>query len=149
MKSASLPILLIACATVLPACGGDDTADGTNAASGASSSGGDNSQANGCTAFTAGTDVSFTFTQYTPACIKVAKGGTVTFKGAMASDTFAVHPLQGGAATETMGTPDDSSPIGHVTAGTEKAITFPTAGTFGFYCTAHVSVGMRGAVQVE
>jgi plastocyanin len=145
MKSA-LSILLAALAMVSAGCGGDDTSDG------ATTTGGDahlsGPQMNGCTDadLKSVTEIAFSGTTYTPNCVKVAKGGTVTWKG-----DFVSHPLQGGASegTGTPGTPDSSSPIGSVTMGMEKAITFPASGTFGFYCTVHGGVGMRGAILVE
>jgi plastocyanin len=78
--------------------------------------------------------------KYSPACIKIAKGSSVTFSG-----SFMNHPLSGG----TSGTPDASSPITHTMTGTSADFTFSEAGTFPYYCDFHFSSGMEGAIFVE
>jgi plastocyanin len=77
---------------------------------------------------------------YSPACIKIKTGQSVTWNG-----NFAGHPLQGGSA----GTPDPQSPIGLTNSGTMKTVTFSKSGTYPYYCTIHYSVGMVGTVFVQ
>jgi plastocyanin len=77
---------------------------------------------------------------YSPACLLVAKGATVTFTG-----SFTVHPLQ----ASTRGT--TGNPIPSTSSGTAATATFAAAGFFPFYCTVHGSdsgTGMAGVVQV-
>jgi plastocyanin len=71
--------------------------------------------------------------QYSPACVKVHMGSTVTWNG-----SFTNHPL----------TPDGTgNPIPSTSAGTTPVtVTFPTAGSYGFHCQFHAS--MLGAVFV-
>jgi plastocyanin len=69
---------------------------------------------------------------YTPSCIKVHAGATVTWNGDLAS-----HPLE----------PDGSgNPIVSTSSGTSVTFTFPTDGSFGFHCAFHST--MLGAVFV-
>jgi len=106
-----------------------------------SSPGGDDAGAtvNGCSAFTDGTTVTGpsgpTPAQYSPACVHVKVGQSVTF-----NLDFSDHPMQpfGG---------DTGNPIQETTSGTTATFTFASAGTFGFHCEAHPSI-MQGAVQV-
>jgi len=88
------------------------------------------------------TTVTFDATKvYTPACLKVAKGATVTFSGA-----FSSHPL----AASTRGT--SGNPIPSTNSGTTKAVAFPAAGFFPYYCTFHgntAGANMAGVVWVE
>ena len=78
--------------------------------------------------------------KYNPPCITIKTGTSVTFEG-----TFGGHPLAGGNA----GQPDATSPITSTTSGTTATFTFPTAGSFPYYCTAHFSSGMQGAIFVQ
>jgi plastocyanin len=83
---------------------------------------------------------------YSPKCVRVAAGATVTFKGDdSGTGDFVFHPLQGGR----VGRPDPMSPFGFVNTGSEKSFTMDTPGAYGYYCTAHASAGMYGAVFVE
>lgn len=111
---------------------------------GSSDSGSDSAAPiNGCTTFTDDTASGGTVTgptgatpaQYTPNCVHVKVGGTVTF-----NSDFANHPLGAFGG-------DTPNPITNTATGTTVAITFPAAGTFGFQCQAHPSI-MFGAVQV-
>lgn len=74
--------------------------------------------------------------QYSPACITIAVGQSVTWTGA-----FGSHPLEqfGG---------DASMWITSTTSGTTATFSFPVGGTYGFHCSAHPSV-MQGAVFVK
>jgi plastocyanin len=78
--------------------------------------------------------------KYMPACIRIKPGSSVTFTG-----SFASHPLVGG----TDGTVDASSPITQTTTGMTATFNFPHAGTFPYFCAAHYTLGMEGAVFVE
>jgi plastocyanin len=78
---------------------------------------------------------------YTPECIFIRAGGSVTFTG-----DFAMHPLQPSATRGTTG-----SPIMPVSSGTSVTITFPSPGFYPYYCLFHgaeVGAGMSGVVQV-
>lgn len=98
---------------------------------------------NGCDTFTDATSGSATVNgptgatpaQYSPNCVHIKTGQTVTF----ALD-FTDHPMQpfGG---------DTPSPILETTSGTSVQFTFANAGTFGFQCEAHPGT-MHGAIQV-
>jgi plastocyanin len=94
---------------------------------------------------TADSNVTITFggslgLKYAPACIKIAKGNSVTFSG-----SFSSHPLSGGAD----GNKDTSSPIAETSTGSSATFTFANAGTFPFFCEYHFSSGMEGAVFVQ
>ncbi len=98
---------------------------------------------------TASTSTTVTFGDtlvYDPACIRIKAGSSVTFMG-----DFGVHPLQGGTVSGSP-KPDAASPIkltmGSADGGMSAAFTFPAAGNFGYYCTVHGSIGMKGAVFV-
>ena len=73
--------------------------------------------------------------QYTPNCVKIKVGGSVTWNSG-----FASHPLgpSGG---------DTPNPITSTSTGTTKSFTFPNAGTYGYACGFHAG-SMFGAVQV-
>jgi len=92
------------------------------------------------------TDVTITFTAgfaYTPPCVKVGKGTTVTFSG-----DFTTHPLVGGEYASGIATPDPLSPITQTDMGMSASFTFPEAGTFPFYCNFHASLDMFGVIYV-
>lgn len=77
---------------------------------------------------------------YSPKCIIVDPGTDVTFAG-----SFATHPLR--AYTDAAHT-DPNNPIQSTSAGTTATFSFTTAGSYGYYCSAHVGLGMCGAVYV-
>jgi len=79
---------------------------------------------------------------YSPACIRIKKGSTVTFEGA-----FASHPTVGGLAGPPPA-PDSSSPIKQTNTGTSVTFTFDTAGNYPYYCEYHLP-SMAGVVFVE
>jgi plastocyanin len=92
--------------------------------------------------------VSFQDYQYTPRCILIGAGQTITFNGNLTD--FASHPLVGGTAEGAFKTPDPSSPIGYTNSGTSKAVLFASAGTFPFYCDVHgLFPAMTGVVFVD
>ena len=128
--------LSFACVAMLAACGpGGGTGD----------AGSDGGPVNGCTAFTAASaDGGATVisgptnanpTQYTPNCVTIKAGGSVTWTSA-----FGSHPLQPSGGT----TP---SPIALTSSGSTVSFTFPNPGTYGFECANHPAI-MFGAVQV-
>lgn len=131
------------------ATGGTMTTSSSSAASSSSSSGA--TKVNNCDPttpedHTTDTTVTINFggatvgLKYDPPCIKIKTGTAVTFMGA-----FPSHPLAGGNA----GTLDAASPIQETLSGSTATFTFPTAGTFPYYCEDHFSGGMQGAVFVE
>jgi len=70
---------------------------------------------------------------YSPKCLKVAVGATVTFKGAGAM-TFADHPLEPSTSRGTL----TGSPIKEtMTADNSKSFTFGAKGFFGYFCLYH------------
>lgn len=73
--------------------------------------------------------------QYSPPCMRIKVGQTVTWTG-----DFASHPLEkfGG---------DADNPIAATSSGATASATFATAGVFGFHCANHPS-SMLGAIQV-
>jgi len=83
---------------------------------------------------------------YSPACVKVSAGTSVTFQGATAADTFAVHPLTPGTNCVADTT---NNPITAQSSGASTSFTFANAGTFPYFCAVHCSVGMKGAVYVQ
>ncbi len=128
------------------------TGTGTDAGGGGGgdAGGGGGTAVNGCTAADfAANDLSaagaarvITFptgaapAQYTPACITIAAGQTVTWNGA-----FASHPLQQSGGDPTMW-------ITTTSTGTTVNFGFPVGGTYGFDCQFHPSV-MKGAIFVK
>jgi plastocyanin len=156
-------------------CGGDDTsatgpagsagsgtagsgaagAGGSAGSIGSGGSGGGGVMLNGCdssaaTDKTASASTTVTFDDtlvYTPPCIRIKAGSSVTFMG-----DFMLHPLQGGTITGSTRRPDATSPIkltmGGGDGGMSASFTFPAAGDFGYYCTLHGGIGMKGAVFV-
>ena len=75
--------------------------------------------------------------KYSPACLKVSSGTTVTIQ---ASTT---HPLSG----LSTGTANNPIPTGGST--TDQAVTFSAAGFYPFRCDMHFSIGMIGVVWVQ
>jgi plastocyanin len=79
---------------------------------------------------------------YAPKCMIIAAGQKVTFNG-----SFTAHPLaKGNSADPNAGSAD--SPIVDVSSGDSKEITFPTAGTYPYYCTVH-KPNMAGSIHVK
>ncbi len=74
--------------------------------------------------------------QYTPACITIAVGQSVTWNGA-----FASHPLQQSGG-------DPSMWITTTNTGSTANFSFPVGGTYGFDCQFHPTV-MKGAIFVK
>jgi plastocyanin len=80
---------------------------------------------------------------YSPKCILIAAGQSVTFSG-----SFAGHPLRPGVgANATAGSANN--PITSTSAGTTAMFTFPAAGTYPYNCVLHDGGGMNGVVRVQ
>jgi plastocyanin len=90
------------------------------------------------------TMISFAGIEYTPRCVRVHAGSNVVFSG-----NFTSHPLVGGTVNGSTGTPDTSSPLPDTRSGSEVMVTLSKVGAVPYYCTAHVSSGMMGAIFVE
>ncbi|HEY4122258.1 MAG TPA: hypothetical protein VGM56_30530, partial [Byssovorax sp.] len=114
------------------ACGSDTTTGSTDGSTEATTggAGGADTGANGCTTAntvdeTANSDTTVNFGGtlgliYSPACITITKGSTVTFVG-----DFVSHPLAGGLTTNDV--QDPTSSIQNTTSGTTATFTFPNA----------------------
>lgn len=82
---------------------------------------------------------------YTPACVKVKKGTTVTFPQSSS------HPLRGMVQNGTQPNPVTAA---QATGPTSIPVTFTAAGSYGFHCDFHGAdaapgaTGMSGAVYV-
>jgi plastocyanin len=90
-----------------------------------------------------------TLFSYSPACITIAAGQSVTFSGG-GSSGFGAHPLAPGA----LGAPTAGSagnPIQRTTDGNlrETTVVFNVAGTFPYICETHAAAGMVGVVRVQ
>jgi plastocyanin len=72
---------------------------------------------------------------YSPACLRVTVGATVTI------DASSMHPLE----PRPQGTP--GTPIS--ARFTPTSITFPAAGFYPYQCPEHVDEGMRGVIWVS
>lgn len=86
---------------------------------------------------------------YSPRCITIAVGQSVTFSGGTTSN-FGVHPLGPGInGNATAGSPNN--PIRRMTDGNVREVTvnFPSAGTFPYVCETHAAGGMTGVVRVQ
>jgi plastocyanin len=111
---------------------------------------------NGCTSFTDATAASALRTinfggslgnVYDPKCLAIAAGQQASWTG-----SFSAHPLRPGLAPSQASGGDAGSPnnpIQTATSGNSMQVTFVTAGTYPYYCSAHEGQGMFGAVQVR
>lgn len=82
-------------------------------------------------------------TGYTPRCLTIRAGQSVTF-----SMSFTTHPLNPGVPHGSSAGATTPSPIEAQRAGTTYAVAFPGAGFYPFYCNTHGHVGMAGVVRV-
>ena len=71
--------------------------------------------------------ISFVDFAYTPSCMRVKVGQTVTWSG-----TFAGHPLKGAATNDPTG-----GLVPATSSGTSASTTFTKAGYYGYYCDFH------------
>ena len=81
---------------------------------------------------------------YSPKCLKVTAGATVTFSG-----DFTAHPLEPSTHRGTL----TGNPITATGTGTTKSFDFPTPGYYAYYCAFHGpsdgATGMVGVIWVE
>ena len=94
----------------------------------------------GCTTFTPASTVSFPNgnDRYTPKCLRLTAGQTVTFTG-----NFNSHPMHQacGPVAQALGEP----------AGSSAPFTLTVPGVYGYYCSQHgdsTGSGMAGAIEV-
>ncbi len=159
-------LMLIALTAAALSCGGANSAaplvsagdagvmsEGTPDAGSNAPDAGPTSSVNGCTASNfvdataagASRAVAFTFFKYSPACLTIAAGQSVTFSG-----DFYSHPLRAGVAPSLGGGAGPSpDPIGSVNGGTTASFTFAQPGIYPYYCATHENIGMYGAIQVR
>lgn len=95
--------------------------------------------------YTAGTSIAFTAGfAYTPKCLKITHGESVTFNG-----SFSSHPL---ASSLNRGD-TTNNPIQNTGTGDTATFTFPTPGVYAYFCAFHGSAddgsGMAGAIWVQ
>lgn len=131
--------------------GGAGGAGGMGGAGGAGGSGGGAMLINGCDQATAEDftgmatpTVQFVGLSYSPACMRVKAGATVTFEG-----NFASHPLEGGTVTDGIPMSDPNSPITKTNTGMSASFKLSNEGVVPYYCTFHAASGMKGAIFVE
>ncbi len=108
------------------------------AACGSSSSSNSSTQCTASSA-TSTTSVSMVDTSFSPACIKITAGQTVTW-------------TNNSSLTHTV-TSDSGAPVsfdsGSLGPGATFSFTFSSAGTVGYHCVPHESFNMRGTVIVQ
>jgi len=83
---------------------------------------------------------------FTPRCLTIAAGQTVRFEGSLSA-----HPLAPGNPDQADAGSADN-PIQKTGSGTSVEFTFPTSGTFPYYCELHSfgnGQGMAGVVHVK
>lgn len=83
-------------------------------------------------------------TSYTPRCLTIRAGQSVTFEM-----SFVTHPLAPGVAHGSSTGATTPNPIQAQTAGMTYTATFASAGYYPFYCTVHGHSGMAGVVRVQ
>ena len=76
--------------------------------------------------------------QYSPKCLKISKGTSVTIQGS------ATHPLSG--TSEVGSSANNPIPMSQMTP---QTVMFPNAGFFSYHCDVHFSLGMMGVIWVE
>ncbi|HEY4395925.1 MAG TPA: hypothetical protein VGP64_17795 [Polyangia bacterium] len=79
---------------------------------------------------------------YSPSCLKVAPGTTLTYSG-----DFSTHPLTPSVTRSTPG-----NPIVSTSSGTTASFTFTTPGFYGYFCLVHgdeEGEGMSGVIWVQ
>ncbi len=79
---------------------------------------------------------------YTPPCLRIKVGQTVTW-----NSDFGFHPLGGGRVVGGAPMLEAGSPITSTSSGNTKTVTFTAAGAFGFFCMVHTD--MQGVIYVE
>src|SRR5260370_12426055 len=138
----SVVLAITVSVAVLVSCGGSSNSNTPSAV-------------NGCMNFTDATGASASRTinfggaslgnAYSPNCLAVAAGQQVTFTG-----SFSTHPLAPGAAASARGVAGrPNNPLQGITLGITVTFTFPAAGTYPYFCSAHQNLGMYWATQVR
>ena len=86
--------------------------------------------------------------KWEPANVTIKPGGSVTFKVASGPP----HPVESGDGSNPNGDGRFDSSACQIakmsTVGASCTVKFPKAGTFPFFCQTHVSLGMKGVIQV-
>lgn len=82
-------------------------------------------------------------TGYTPRCLIIRAGQSVTFEM-----NFTTHPLVPGIPHGPTAGATTPNPIARRDSGMTYTVAFPGAGYFPFYCNVHGHVGMAGVVRV-
>jgi len=135
-------MLWLAFAVAISACGADMSPD--------------DKVLNGCTearfvdrsASSADRTVTFGFSSnvfaYSPRCITVAMGQTVTFLG-----DLSVHPIAPGTSPSAANVGTAGNPIPRTETGGVLRVTFPNAGVYPYFCVFHYAGGMAGVVRVR
>ncbi len=82
-------------------------------------------------------------TGYTPRCLTVRAGQSVTF-----AMSFTTHPLNPGVPHGSSAGATSPNPIEAQRAGDSYTVTFAGAGFYPFHCNTHGHVGMAGVVRV-
>ena len=142
MKRAMMLFLCLGCSSGTP---GNDGGTGNDGGSNDAMGNPDVGTVNSCTTFTDDTTGTATITgpsgdtpaQYTPNCVKIKAGQSVTW-----NSNFTAHPLQPSAGKGTTPTP-----ITVTSSGTTVTFAFPNPGTYSFECQVHPGI-MNGAVEV-
>ena len=80
---------------------------------------------------------------YSPKCILIAAGQSVTFSG-----MFTSHPLRPGVGANAAAG-SANNPIMSTVSGSTAMFTFPAAGTYPYNCSTHDGSGMNGVVKVQ
>jgi plastocyanin len=91
------------------------------------------------TAEAANRTVAFSSFQYSPKCLQVAAGQSVTFSG-----SFSFHPLKQACGPAPV--------ITATSTGSSKSFVFTDPGEYGYFCSAHGSAagtGMAGSILVQ
>lgn len=88
--------------------------------------------------------VTFPGLSYAPKCARIRAGQSATFTG-----SFSSHPLRAGTVVGGTATPDPGSRIASKSSGSTVTYSFPSAGTFPYYCDFHYGVGMTGVIYVD
>ncbi len=121
------PLLAAAALAAVAGCGGSSGSSQSNV---------------GCTASsaTATTSVSLAGTSFSPSCILVSAGSSITFTNV---DGGFAHTVTTDAGQAT------SFDSGNLASGRAFTQAFPTAGTVRIHCTYHASMGMTATVIVQ
>lgn len=81
---------------------------------------------------------------YSVPCMIISAGQTVRFQG-----SFLGHPLEHGVSPADMDAGSPNNPIPRLSEGMMTDVTFPTAGTYPYFCQMHYLAGMTGVIHVQ